>query len=81
MNVYVLPKLETKVCQKCGNKTEKEKLHVTYHTYIADIKNQLFTRRCKTCNITYIADTIFKTYTKSKEIENINVNFINKDTF
>lgn len=77
--VYILPKLKTKTCQKCGNKTEREILYVTYSTAIADIKNQLFTRRCKSCEITYMADTIFKSYTRSKDIENINVNFIKQD--
>lgn len=79
MDVYVLPKLKTKTCQKCENKTEREILYVTYHTAIADIKNQLFTRRCKSCEITYMADTIFKSYTRSKNIEDINVNFIKQD--
>ncbi len=80
MKVYVLPKLKTKTCSKCGSKTERETLYVTYHTAIADIKNQLFTRRCKNCEITYIADTIFKSYIRSKNIEDINVNFIKQDT-
>lgn len=80
MNVYVLQKLKTKTCPKCGNRTEKEILYVTYSTSIADINNKLFTRRCNTCDKTYIADTIFRSYTKSKDIENINVNFINHDT-
>lgn len=79
MDVYVLPKLKTKTCQKCGNKTEREILYVTYHTAIEDIKNQLFTRRCNSCKITYMADTIFKSYTRSKNIEDINVNFIRQD--
>ena len=73
-------KNKTKTCLKCGNKTEKEMLHVVYHTNTSDIDNQLFTRRCKTCDITYMADSIFKSYTKNKEINNINVNFIKKDT-
>lgn len=80
MPVHVLSKLKTKICPKCGNKTEREILYVTYHTDIADINNQLFTRRCKTCEITYMADTIFKSYTRSKDIENINVDFIKQDT-
>jgi len=80
MSVYVLPKLKTKICPKCGNKTEKEILYVTYHTAIADINNKLFTRRCKNCEKTYIADTIFKSYTRSKNVESINVNFIKQDT-
>lgn len=80
MDVYVLPKLKIKTCLKCSNKTEREILYVTYHTAIADIKNQLFTRRCKSCEITYMADTIFKSYTRSKNIEDINVNFIKQDT-
>lgn len=79
MDVYILPKLKTKTCPKCGNKTEREILQVTYHTQITDIKNQLFTRRCKTCGIMYMADTIYKSYTRSKDIENINVNFIKQD--
>lgn len=79
MDVYVIPKLKTKTCQKCGNKTEREILYVTYHTQIVDIKNKLFTRRCKICEITYMADTIFKSYTRSKDIENINVNFIKQN--
>ena len=79
MPVYILPKVKMKVCPKCGNKMEREILFVTYHTSIADINNKLFTRRCKTCEITYMADTIFKSYTKSKDIENINVNFIKQD--
>ena len=80
INVYVLPKIKTKTCPECDNKTEKEILYVTYHTAIADINNKLFTRRCNTCEKIYIADTIFKSYTRSKDIENINVNFINQDT-
>lgn len=80
MNVYVLPKLKAKTCLKCGKKTEKEILYVTYSTAIADINNQLFTRRCRNCEITYMADTIFKSYTRSKNIEDINVNFIRQDT-
>lgn len=79
MDVYILPKQKTKVCPKCGNKTEREILQVTYHTQITDIKNQLFTRKCKTCGITYMADTIYKSYTRSKDIESINVNFIKQD--
>ena len=78
-DVYVLPKLKTKTCPKCGNETEREILYITYSTAIADINNKLFTRRCKTCEKIYIADTIFKSYTRSKDIENINVNFINQD--
>lgn len=80
MNIYVLPKIKTKICPKCGNKTDREILYVTYHTDIADINNQLFTRRCKNCGMTYMADTIFKSYTRSKEIENINVNFVKQGT-
>lgn len=80
MNVYVLPKLKTKTCLKCGNKTEREILLVTYHTATGDINNQLFTRRCKKCEITYMADTIFRSYTRSKKIDDININFIAKDT-
>lgn len=79
MDVYVLPKLKAKICPKCGNKTDKKILYVTYHTVIADIKNQLFTRRCNSCEVTYIADTIYKSYTRSKNIEDINVNFIKED--
>ncbi len=59
MGVYVLPKLKAKTCQKCGNKTEREILYVTYHTAMADIKNQLFTCGCVSCEITYMVDTIF----------------------
>lgn len=80
MDVYVLPKIKTKTCPKCGNKTEKEILYVTYSTAITDINNQLFTRRCNTCEITYMTDTIYKSYTRSKDVENINVNFIKQDT-
>lgn len=79
MNVYVLPKQKTKICSKCGNKTETEILYVTYSTSIADINNQLFTRRCNICGITYMTDTLFKSYTRSKYIENFNVNFIKQD--
>ncbi len=79
MDVYVLPKLKTKTCPKCDNKTDREILYVTYHTAIADINNKLFTRRCKNCETSYMADTIFKSYTRSKDIENINVNFIKQD--
>lgn len=78
--VYILPKHKTKTCPKCGNKTEREILYVTYNTAVADINNKLFTRQCKTCKITYMADTIFKSYTRSKDIKNINVNFIKQDT-
>lgn len=76
MDVYVVPKKEVKICSVCQNKTEKEILFVTYHTEITDIENRLFTCRCNNCKRTYIADTIFKSYTQSKNLEDINVNFI-----
>lgn len=80
MKVYVLPKSETKNCPTCKSKTEKEILIVTYNNNGSLIQNHLFTRRCFECNKTYIAESIFKTYTKNKNIDNINVDFILKDT-
>ena len=75
LEVHVLPKAQTKVCLKCKAKTAKEIIDVEYHTASGVIKNKLFTRKCINCNINYIADTIFKSYTRSKDIENINVTF------
>ena len=80
MDVYVLSKSQYKICPKCKRKTKREILYITYSTPIANINNKLFTRRCNDCGRTYIADTIFKSYTRSKDIERINVNFIRQDT-
>ena len=75
MDVYILPKNKIKTCSKCGEKNEKEILLVTYTKNNVEIKNKLFTYRCNNCKMSYVADTIYKTYTKSKNLDDIDVNF------
>ncbi len=74
--VYIIQKQKSKICPECGNKMESEILYMTYHTGAEDIHKQLFTRRCKGCQKTYMADTLFKSYTRNKNIDNMDVEFI-----
>ena len=75
-NVYIVSKKEIKTCSTCNERTEKDFLFITYHTSIADIENRLFARKCPKCKKIYIADTIFKTYSQNKNLENMDINFI-----
>lgn len=77
VKIYVLPKIKTRRCPICGNKTEREIINITYHTLI----NRLFTLKCNNCHMIYMSDAVFKTYAQNKNIEDMNVEFIKKDTF
>ena len=74
--VKVIDKNMIKQCSVCKCATKREMLIVTYHHKDDYKKNQLSTYRCDRCNISYIADTLFKTYTKNKNIDDIDVEFI-----
>lgn len=74
--IRVIDKKKIKQCYSCKSKTEREWLIVTYHNNNEYIKNKLSTYRCARCNSLYIADTLFKTYTQNKNIESIDVKFI-----
>lgn len=42
------------------------------------IGNKLNSHRCKVCEKNYIADTVFKGYTKNKNLDNLNIRFVEK---
>lgn len=70
--IFIVPKSNIKLCTKCNCRTQKEIIIITYN----NTKNQLSTYRCPNCEISYIADTLFKTYTKTKDLNKIDVRFI-----
>lgn len=74
--IKVIDKKQINQCSSCKSKTEREWLIVTYHNNGRYIKNKLSTYRCARCNSLYIADTLFRTYTQNKNIESIDVKFI-----
>lgn len=76
--IYIIPKIMSKhgKCPSCGLRTQKEFLVVTYKKDNAKIINKLPTTRCEKCERSYISDTIYGTYTKNKNVEDLDVKFI-----
>ena len=75
---YIVPKSlsKKKICPCCKGTTKNEYLIVTYNNGKEDIVNHLATGRCEKCENNYISDSIYNTYTRNKNLENINVQFV-----
>ena len=76
--IIVIDKKKIKQCPSCKCATRKEWLTVTYNNNGEYIKNQLTSYHCDRCQSSYIADTLFRTYTSHKNIDKIDVIFIQK---
>ena len=76
--IIVIDKKKIKQCPSCKCATRKEWLTVTYNNNGEYIKNQLTSYHCDRCQSSYIADTLFRTYTSHKNIDKIDVMFIQK---
>lgn len=63
-------------CTKCQGKTEREMIDVTYTENGKFINNKLPIYRCSNCGKAFLPETVFKTYTTNKKIEDINVEFV-----
>ena len=79
--VYITPKEEMKnnLCPCCETKSQIIKMQVTYTkngiSTLATI-HYLDVLQCENCNKTFININVFETYTKSKNLEDINIKFI-----
>ena len=80
--IYIISKEEmrNKVCPHCGLSAENTMQEVTYakngNPDLA-VTKRLLALRCNYCNRIFINDATFKTYTVNKNIDDINVKFIN----
>lgn len=75
--VYVVPKIYCKkhYCPCCNGTTVKELITCTYSPNGFERQNKLITYRCNKCEKNYIADSVYKGYTQSKSLEDLNVSF------
>ena len=75
--IYIVPKYvnKSKKCPCCNNGTKKEFVVCTYLTDDREVKNKLLTYRCDVCDRNYIADSLYSNYTKSKDVNRLDVVF------
>lgn len=75
--IYIVPKHvnKSKKCPFCNSNTEKEFVVCTYKTADKKVENNLLTYRCTICEKNYIADSLYISYTKSKNISDLDVDF------
>lgn len=80
--LHIIPKQYCKKrhCPYCNGSLEKELVYCTYRPDDeTEIHNKLISYRCEKCDINYVADTVYKGYTHSKNLEDLNVTFIKED--
>ena len=80
INVFILPKNRIKICGKCGNKTQMDKLLVTYYKENEDFQHMLHIRKCNNCNLVYMSDGTLRMYKNTSDKIDPSINFIEKDT-
>lgn len=75
--VTVIPKstYKKRVCPIDGSELVRKVIDVTYIKNSEVIHNKLTTYRCDKCKEVYIADTLYRTYTASKDITKLSVEF------
>ena len=73
--IKVIDKKKIKNCPSCKCTTKKEWLIVNYYNNGGYVQNKLSSYHCDKCSSSYIADTLFRTYTKNKNIDNIDIEF------
>lgn len=80
--LHIIPKqyCKRKHCPYCNNSLDKEFVYCTYRPDDeTEIQNKLISYRCKKCDTNYVADTVYKGYTHSKSLEDLNITFIKED--
>ena len=75
--IYIVPKHvnKSRKCPCCDNSTDKEFVVCTYKADGREVENKLLTFRCNICERNYIADTLYVNYTKSKDVDGLDVIF------
>lgn len=75
--VKVIPKAiyKKRKCPMDGLEMVGDVINVTYSKNGEIIHNKLTTYRCEKCNENYISDTLYKSYTASKNIAELSVEF------
>lgn len=79
-DVFILPKNKIKICSKCGNKTQMDKLLVTYYKGDEDFQHTLHIRKCNNCSLVYMSEGTLKMYKDTSDKLDDSINFIEKDT-
>lgn len=77
--LHVIPKQYCKkqICPYCSGSIEKEWIPCTYRPNdVTEIQNKLVSYRCDRCEKNYISDSIFRSYTRSKNLDDLNVQFL-----
>ena len=77
--LHIVPKqyCKRRSCPYCNGSLEKELVYCTYRPDDeTEIHNKLISYRCEKCDINYVADTVYKGYTRSKNLDDLNVTFI-----
>lgn len=80
--LHIIPKqyCKKRYCPYCNGSLEKELVYCTYRPDDeTEIHNKLISYRCEKCDINYVADTVYKGYTHSKNLEDLNVTFVKED--
>lgn len=80
--LHVVPKqyCKKRYCPHCNGSLEKELVHCTYRPDDeTEIHNKLISYKCERCDINYVADTVYKGYTRNKNLEDLNITFIIED--
>lgn len=77
MPVYIIPKVMSKQgkCPCCGTNLKTEFLIVTYKGEKSGT-HKLISSRCENCEQSYVSGSIFATYTKNKNLEDLDVRFV-----
>lgn len=79
-DIFILPKNKIKICGKCGNKTQMNKLLVTYYKGDEDFQHMLHIRKCNNCSLIYMSEGTLKMYKDTSDKLDDSINFIKKDT-
>lgn len=79
--IYILSMQEFKqrICPCCKEKTEEKKIEVHYvknQNPFLSVTNQLLALRCDKCKMSFINENLFKNYTRTKDLDCLDVKFI-----
>ena len=80
--LHIIPKQYCKKrrCPYCNSILNKELIQCTYRPDgKTEIHNKLISYRCETCDINYVADTVYNGYTRSKNLDDLNIAFIKEN--
>lgn len=79
--VYILSVMQFKHknCPNCGMFMEEDKLKIHYvknNNPFLSITNLLLTLKCRSCNKNFINENLFKDYTRTKDLDCLDIKFI-----